>query len=454
MDQIIMGGVRVRLEQEIYFPHFFLGVESFLRLELNHSFFTDEDFETEPIETSLMIHRSGVCILTFATPIARNIDIEAAHNISLSNTRHFREVKFSEPILYKRIVESMESKFTCLPDDEIHESLRWLTVSSKPDPDSPRISLLDVFFVYLVAIENAARRELQHEWRCYTTIFQGKPLCGCDGVQAKTMHATDFGQLLVRSKSRYPIVPELREELMQNQLVTTHAELWVSGGCAIHTNWISDEMNYLSDLEIIAPIEYAILQHAQLEAIDIRTVDVTTKDQDLFTTQLQLVASMSEYGRTHMSDIDAPRVVDAVSDRLNTPRIYDRLHERMRFSENIVNTRFNRKQSRRSVTIAALGFAIVVLLLLPRIVEFIDTARKNETLAGPLCKLIEFLGGYDNAVLWIYALSVVILLLIVAAFSFQPKFTWRTRKNFGFATERDVSIIRDVPEPVPDNDLN
>lgn len=446
-DQIIMGGVRVRLEQELYFPHFFLGVESFLRLELNHAYFTDGDYETEPIETSLMIHRSGVCILTFATPIAKSVDIKTAHSVSLADSRYFREVKFSEPILTKPLVESMAQNFICIPEDEVHENLLWLTVLARPESERPRMSLTDIFFVYLLAIQNVTRRQLQHEWRCYTTMFLGQPLCGCTENEAKRVHAVDFGQLLVRSQSKFPIESELREDLMENRLVTTHAELWVSGGCAIHTNWKSTEMDYLADMAVIAPIEFAILQHTQLQAIDVRTVNVTEKDQDLFDTQIQLAASMSEYGRTPMADIDAPRIVDAVSDRLNTPQIYTRLHERMKIAESIVNTRFSRRQTRRALTISTLGFAIVVLLLLPRIVEFVATAQKNQTLSEPIRLIVEFLGGYDNAVIWIYALSVLLLLLIVAAFSFRPRLYRRKARTFGFATERDVTIIRDQAAP-------
>lgn len=69
MEQLFLGAVRLRLEQQIYFPRYYAQLEPFIRLEMNRSHVTVGDFEDEPIETSLMIHRSGICILTFATSI-------------------------------------------------------------------------------------------------------------------------------------------------------------------------------------------------------------------------------------------------------------------------------------------------------------------------------------------------------------------------------------------------
>src|ERR1700739_1864969 len=64
--------------------------------------------------------------------------------------------------------------------------------------------------------------------------------------------------------------------------------------------------------------------------------------------------------------------VDGLAEKLKTPQLYSRLNDRVKVLESIVNTRFTRKQSRRSLSISFIGLTIVVLLLLPRIKELIE----------------------------------------------------------------------------------
>jgi hypothetical protein len=98
MGQLILGAMRLRLEQQIYFPRYYAQLEPFIRLEMNRSHVTVGEFEDEPIEISLMIHRSGICILTFATSVDAELDFRAAYNALYAGARHFDAVKLSEPV--------------------------------------------------------------------------------------------------------------------------------------------------------------------------------------------------------------------------------------------------------------------------------------------------------------------------------------------------------------------
>ncbi|OHU66361.1 hypothetical protein [Mycobacteroides chelonae] len=298
----------------------------------------------------------------------------------------------------------------------------------------------DIMQMYRVAVQEVARRKCETEWRIYTTLFQGMPKCGCDGVEAKAVHAVEFGQLLVRSRSKFPIVDELRKKLLANVLATTHAELWLNAGCAIHTYWNRSDIDYVGDIRVVIPIEFAILQYAQLEAIDTRTVNISVSDGDVIGAQNELATSLPEYGRNLLSDIDAPRIVDALSERLGTEKIYSRLNDRVKVLEAIVNTRFTRKQSRRSLTISILGLAIVLLLLLPRIDEFIT---KLVALEPELFIRIvnDYFGDQPHAAFWIYCIIIFLVLVIFVLFTFRPRLSLRHRKRrLGYRTNHDIVL--------------
>lgn len=442
MDQLMLGAMRLRVEQQIYFPRYYLRIEPFIRLEMNRAYFTDDSFELEPMEISLMIHRSGICILTFATPIPKQLDAPTAHKIVLSSTRTFGEAKISMPLISARGRLPIKPAFRYRVEEEIHEGVQWLALSPGSEDGANELSLVSIFGFYLNAIERMAKTEVQTEWRCFTTLFQGKPRCACDGAEAKDIHAVDFGQLLVRSLSRYPVTDEFRRDLLRNHLVNTHAELWLAAGCAIHTYWHNEDIDYVADVEMLEPIEFAILQYCQLEAIDTRTVNVLVRDRDLFDAQNQLATSLPEYGRNLMSDVNAPRVVKGLSAQLNSEQIYSRLNDRVKVLESIVNARFARKQSRRSLAISFLGLMIVVLLLLPRIDEFLAKMALLNPTAALVVAIDDFFGGHDRAIIGIYVLAITWIIVIFAAFTFRPTRFRRHKRRFGYSTKHDVVVNR------------
>jgi hypothetical protein len=61
----------------------------------------------------------------------------------------------------------------------------------------------------------------------------------------------------VRSQLRFPVKVEVREDLLINHLVSVNEELGLSVGCAIHSDWVRDSIDYLSHLDVLEPIEFA-----------------------------------------------------------------------------------------------------------------------------------------------------------------------------------------------------
>lgn len=453
MQQLVWGGMRLRLEQQLYFPRYYEQIEPYIRLEMNRAYFTDGVFEHEPVEISLLIHRSGICMLTMATPVADELDFKNAYKMLLSESRAFDKVLLSAPIVGKKGNFIYAPEATYRREAEIHEGLAWYSISppsraddevTDDDDAQSGVLLSTVYSYYLDAIERAARKENRYEWRCFTTLFQGTPLCGCSPEEAKSNHCIEFGQLLIRSLHPHPVTESVRDELLKNHLVNTHAELWLSAGSAIHTYWSCDDIDYLDDIHTIQPIEFAILQYAQLEAIDTRTINVDVKDRHLFKAQKQIATNMPEYGRNLVSDINAPRVVRALSELLNTAQVYSRVNDRVKVLESIVNTRFGRRQARRSLAISFIGFAIATILLLPRIDEFVEKMAVLTPTSGLVKSVIDAFHTQDRAIVGIYIVAVIATCVIFLAFTFRVSLRRlrRRKRRFGYFTEHDVVITR------------
>jgi hypothetical protein len=444
MHQLTLGAIRLRLAQQIYFPRYYLKTEPFIRLEMNRVYFTDEVYDDEPIEISLMIHRSGVCIMTFATPIASEFDVNRGHDVMLGSARQFTRIMVSEPILSRQGAYTSGIRATFRPESDIHEGLRWIVLDSTAN-QSHYLSIESVFFPYLDAIENIVGKEILGEWRCNTTLFQGTPRCGCDGAESKERHAVEFGQLMVRSRSPFPVKEEVRQELLTNHLITTHAELWLTAGNAIHTYWHRADIDYVDDLHTVEAIEFAILQYRQLEAIDTRTVNIAVHDRDLAAAQSQLATNLPEYGRNLLTDQSAALVVDGLAEKLKTPQLYSRLNDRVKVLESIVNTRYTRKQSRRSLSISAIGLAIVVLLLLPRVMELTDRLAKLSPTGSLIQSIAQIFGSHDRAVIGIYLIMVALIALLFIILTVKRPTVGKRwhNPNFGYDTEHDIVLVRE-----------
>ncbi|MGA5538616.1 hypothetical protein [Mycolicibacterium nivoides] len=453
IQQLIWGGMRLRLEQQLYFPRYYEQIEPYIRLEMNRAYFTDGVFEHEPVEISLLIHRSGICMLTMATPVADELDFENAYEMLSSGTRAFGSFLLSAPIVGKKGRFIYAPEATYRREAEMREGLVWYSLSpplragdegNDEAETQSDLSLSTVYFYYLDVIEKAARRESRYEWRCFTTLFQGRPLCGCGPEEAKDNHGIEFGQLLIRSLHPDPVTDSVRNELLKNHLVNTHAELWLSAGSAIHTYWSRDDIDYVDDIHTIQPIEFAILQYAQLEAIDTRTINVDVKDRHLFKAQKQIATNIPEYGRNLVSDINAPRVVHALSELLNTAQVYSRVNDRVKVLESIVNTRFGRRQARRSLAISFIGFVIATLLLLPRIDEFVKKMALLTPTSGIVKSINDNFHTQDRAIVGIYIVAIIATFVIFLAFTFRVSLRRlrRRKRRFGYFTKHDVVVTR------------
>lgn len=458
-NEYILGAARIRLEQDLYFPGYLDATGPFIRIEMNPAYFSDRTYTDARIEISLMIHRSGICILTFAMPIDREFGVPEAFNYMQVKKRGLSKFSISFPIVGEpdRPVSLIESETLLWKSS--HSGLDWLNAQIPYGVASSKVfTVEDIFDRYLYAISRAAGQSVVEEeqrstdrlpgWHCHTTLFQGSPACGCTGNEAKRVHEIEFAQIMVRASIDMPVQDEVREKYLENHLIEANEELWLTAGNSIHTIWGGHRIDYIRDLRPIIAIELAILQHRQLQAIDHRTVDARARDHHLFSVQGQLATSLQEYGRMLLADQNGHRIIRGLAERLYTHDLYQRLNDRLKLLESIVNSRFTRLQSKRSLAVSLIGVAIVLALLLPRVTEFIEFANKLTPTSHAVRAVNDFFSTGNAATVATYVLIVLMaigfFLIFPARLSFcRPR---RRRRSFGYPTRGSLELISGPPD--------
>lgn len=404
-----------------------------------------------------MAHRSGICILTFAMPIDERFGVVEAFNYMQAGTRGFSKISISLPIAGRpdRPISLFQTDSHLWQTS--HSGLDWLNAQIPSSQAPSQVFTLDsIFERYWYAILRAAGQEAPKNdneeqnklpgWRCHTTLFQGDPACSCNGSEAKKVHAPEFAQIMLRASINVPLEQNVQDKFLENHLIESQEELWLAAGNSIHTIWNGHRIDYIRDLRTIIAIESAILQYRQLQAVDHRTrIEKRVRDQHLFSAQDQLATSLQEYGRILLADQNGHRIVTGLAGRLQTPELYERLNNRVKLLESIVNARFTRLQSRRSLAVSIIGVAIVLALLLPRVTEFVEFAKRFSPTRSAIDAINNGLGTGNGATLATYCLMLLLAGLFFVIFPARPSFArWRgSSQSFGHSTQGALTLTSD-----------
>ncbi|MGW1741320.1 hypothetical protein ACWCPQ_21245 [Nocardia sp. NPDC001965] len=453
LDHHLHGALRVRIEQRTHYPRYFKG-EPYIRLALNRVFFKDVLMaEEDAIEASLMIHRSGICMLTFSTGVSEQLHPKEIAACLQSSERRLEWAKISLPIITKYWASTgkvrISSRAIKKLDLEKSENQRWVKVSSGANSeggDDP-LTIKTVFSAYLGAIEILAKRTSIHEWHCFTTMSLGKPLC-CEGRSAKVTHADALASLMMRAKYDLTIEGPAKESLLENHLKIADRELWLSAGNAIYLDWDGRHTDFVDDMNILIPIESALLQSRQLEQIDSITTDAVVRDRKLFEAQSILAIGLQEYRRNLLSGPDDGAIVKAILDKQDSHNLYSRLLDRVKTLESVVSSRYSRMQNRRSIAISVAGFLVVLFALLPRISETMEVfSKQGKWPAEFIAWIDDTFGSRPAASLTIYFTIVIGSLVVILALSFRWRRISRRRGKFGKSSSRNYAITIEERSP-------
>ncbi|WP_139765658.1 hypothetical protein [Gordonia sp. i37] len=455
INQTKMLGGRIDMERQLHTPAY-TSADPYLRIALQPSYFdvtTPEGASDGAIEVSLMLHRTGICVVTLTVDSPKVLDFKQARQFVSPSWLEFESVQISQPI-----IDYLSGWFTRTRrrkrwrDAEEHSGTRWSSIHR--DQVSYSISVTSVFETYMRAVCTAAKVSYL-SWQSFTTLSLGRPTCGCDAENFSSNHARSLVALMTKTSTSVNFREDAYPALLKNRLPIEEQALWLSPTSAILIDFNSDAPQYMQDMHrSVIATESALCQHGQLGQIDSMTTNAILRDDDLFVAQRALTSGLLEYQRDVYSEIGLRQIVDAIHQELGTHILYSRLLDRVGVMQSLVTSLYSRNQNRRSLFISASGLVLILVLLLPRLAETLRSFVQAGGYPAALIQRIDgWTGGRGATTLILYTIVIVVSVAVFVALSVRWPIR-RGRGRFGYSTRGRFGIKVDLGRGNPPTDAN
>lgn len=443
IDQTKLLGGRLDMERQLHSAAYRFA-DPYLRVSLQRMFFKSRSGGSTwdgAIEVSLMLHRTGVCVVTMSVDGAETLDFTQAQRLMLPTWVEFDSAEVSKSIAdynlgrYARLRSRKQWQ-----NAEVAESQKWITLRRDDELGAPNLTYL--FEIYLAAVCRAGGVDCP-SWQSFSTLSLGPLTCGCDETNFEEVHSRSLVSLLRGTSVDVNYREDIYTSHLRNLLPIEDGTLYVSSGKAILIDHGSAEPSFMNSLRrSVVGIESALSQHGQLLQADRLTTDAVVRDRNLFDAQRVLTNGLLEYHRNVYSTDDIPVIVEALHDRMGTQKLYSRLHDRVSTMNTLVTSRYSRIQNRRSLLVSVSGLALVLILLMPRLSETLRAfVNAGGYPASAIQQVDEWTGGRGATTLVIYLsiASICVLALATVSVRWGYRRLFR-RRRFGHSTKGRFEI--------------
>jgi len=420
---------------EFLFSPIYLRKGPFIRLELGNLGATSRLLADETIIPILVLHRSGVALLTFYTVVGSNRSSVELVRASVSKTMTLTSTTFPIPVVgVGEIADQVARTDELLPDGDsvpTHRRIEW----------ADDFSIADAFFVYRDRICELAgeRGGRVGDYFCYATLaIGGIACCGTRDRWLKS-HSDELAGLILRYDDFGDIGDATTAKVLQaDRSIQRSSSRYYNGGNAVTVDWNTDETEYapsfVSLLDTVAIIENAVLQYWQIQELDNRLDLSERRASTLTKIQLRLAEGIAEHRSSTISFGGAQDIVADILAKLNVGELHQRVVDRLAMNQQLVDVRKVDASVRRNYLIAGIGSFATVLLGIPAIRDSLSVIAqwKPPPFIVPAARpLIEWAKGGANAIILMYAgFLFLATLLLVANFIRRPK-RWRRRRLVG-----------------------
>lgn len=442
-----VNAIQHTIEQDILRPTY-LATEPYLRLRLRSSvqWFSSHDSRDstaddvddsggQEIEALLLVHRSGVMQLTFpvilGTKTAEEITAE-----SLASWSAVYRGEYCEPLVRELIKNPPKGhvfRGRELPD--AREGVTWYSIDHSARPTS----IADLFGLYRDAIETITNVTLDHDWLSYPVVILGKIGCCKAESNWRKRHTDELDSMLgrvtiPREEVRMKV---LAEHLPTDRSITRDQSLYVGDALALKIHWPypshSNSPDFGQDMQTIVLVEAILLQYWQLRTLN-RRIGSTQSGRSrrrVRAAQLEAIYGLDEYHESAISYGTARDLAEQVMQRLNGPKMYQRILDSLDQLQQIIVGDQERATSRRANVIATVGVLAAVVLGLPAVRDALMVARYVPNrglgvLAEPLRELstLGAVGAWYGYLILVVAATIVLVVVVV------PKRLRRPRRRY------------------------
>jgi hypothetical protein len=367
---------------ELLFNPDYLSDEPFIRLDLDSVFVECDDFADPEVLMSLLLHQSGVALLTFSATPGENRTTDDLLSVSSSNQVAFTKTILDES-LGKLIGHANKDRVV---EDEWKESegIRWRETSWR-EP----LPLQELFQAYSdLIISNTRGRSTHSPWMCYTTLFVDSMMCCDTRTKWLDRHRLELAGLIGRRREYANSKPSYVTRLLAaEQGIRSYESKYFGPGNAVIVRWDFERETTLTSLTdqfpTIAIVQSALLQYWQLLALDARFVSTKWKSSDLASIQRLIIAGLDEYRGAKLMWEEAIVEENEITNGLGVDRLYARILDRLGAIDQLMTARSTQVGARRNLLIAALGSFATLLLGLPAIRDLLNIVRQLDTSIFP-----------------------------------------------------------------------
>ncbi|UCN16342.1 hypothetical protein LFM56_08670 [Cellulomonas iranensis] len=382
-----MVGAQAVVDRGFYRPAY-LQSNPFVRLELKgfkykprHAADTTkgETFDSDATVT-LVVHNSGVCLLTFILPLGDGLSTQDLLGYGQSRTCLLTETSVAESVLRYTVPKSVirDDAFEGEWEREIRLGTRWRR-AEWADP----IELTELYHLYSRAIRLASgQKRAGDEYLCYTLTCVDRIACTCKSERSwMRKHRLDATAVILRTPSADKARTRALDELIPpNQALTKDHSLFLSVGNGLRIVWARGEgsrYDVNGHMWVKALLDHVLMQFGQLALLE-RLFEDRRDVVALRRTQRIAIGGLQEFRRSSMVFGTAITSAQALLDAMGVPRLHERLLERLGVLQQSVDARAAARAARRDIFISALGTLLAAVLGLGGIKEALSVVQ-----AGP-----------------------------------------------------------------------
>jgi hypothetical protein len=425
-DETDLLGV-IAATDDLLFSPIYLRKSPFVRLQLMPFGATSSLLADETIYPILLLHRSGIALLTFYTVVGSGRTYNEVLRASVSTATRFTSATF--PLTVVGVApfsdEYAVGRDELLPADEKVPTHRRIEPAD-------HFGIPDAFFLYRDRIKGlvGTRDSGIADYFCYGTLaIDGIGCCRSKDAWLKA-HSSELAGLIMRTESHR----DLSESAVSNTLKGDHSiqrgrSSYFNGGNAVTIRWGSsgDEPapSFVSLVDTIAVIENAVLQYWQIQELDSRLDLIGGTTGTLSRVQLRLAEGISEHRTSTISFGTAHDIAASILEKLHATDLHQRMLDRLAMNQQLIETRKADASVRRNYLIAGIGSFATVLLGIPAIRDSLAAIaqwKPPHAIAPATKPLIEWAKQGSEVVIPTYlGFLILAALLLIAGFVRSPK---------------------------------
>lgn len=393
-DAGLILGSQVAVDEFLLSPDY-LSDEPFIRLDLDSVFVESDLFADPEIMMSLLLHKSGVALLTFAATPGGGLTTDNHLSVSSSNQVTFTKT-FLDEALGKLLGRANKDRVIEDKWNESEDGIRWRETSWR-DP----LPLQELFQAYSELIITSTKRRAVHSpWMCYTTLFVDGIKCCSNKTKWLKRHTLDLAGLIARQWEYTNAKPSfVKRMLAREHGIRRYESKYFGAGNALLLRWHfrndAQPTSGTDHLPTITIVQGALLQYWQLLALDARFTASRWKTSDLIEIQRQIIAGLDEYRGAKLMWEEAKAEEKEITSGLGIDTLYARILDRLGAIDQLMTARATIVGTRRNLLIAGLGSFATLLLGLPALKDLLDIVRKLDTSTFPAV-LLRPLASFAN----------------------------------------------------------